>query len=70
VATQATLSRPIAEVVVLSNDFAKRREQATVRDLDAPGLPNGAEDRLLVVPPDPADLEVCGVGRGCEQPPR
>ena len=27
-------------------------------DLDAPGVPNGAKDRLLVVPTDPADLEV------------
>lgn len=27
-------------------------------DLDAPGVPDGAEDRLLVVPPDSADLKV------------
>ena len=26
-------------------------------DLDAPGVPDGAEHRLLVVPPDPAQLE-------------
>lgn len=32
--------------------------QAAVGDCDAPGVPNGAEDRLLVVPPDPADLQV------------
>ena len=27
-------------------------------DLDAPGVPDGAEHRLLVVPPDPANLEL------------
>jgi hypothetical protein len=29
-----------------------------VSDLDAPRVPDGAEDRLLVVPPDPANLKV------------
>jgi hypothetical protein len=29
-----------------------------VGDLDAPSVPDGAEHRLLVVPPDPAQLEV------------
>lgn len=56
---QATWSQPVAEVVAFSNDFANREErpQAPVGDLDAPGGPNGAEDRL-VVPSDPADLDV------------
>ena len=27
-------------------------------DLHAPSVPDGAEDRLLVVPPHPADLKV------------
>ena len=27
-------------------------------DLDAPGVPDGAEDRLLVVPANPANLDV------------
>ena len=31
--------------------------QATVGDLDSPGMADGAEDQLLVVPPDPAHLE-------------
>lgn len=41
-----------------------------VGDLDAPGMPDGTEDRLLVVPPDSAHLEVvvpaerAGGGRG------
>ena len=44
--------------------------ESTVRDLDAPGMPDGAEHRLLVVPADPAQLEVVapaelsGRGRG------
>jgi hypothetical protein len=32
--------------------------EATVSDLDAPGVPDGAEDRLLVVPANPANLDV------------
>jgi hypothetical protein len=41
-----------------------------VGDLDPPGVPDGAEDRLLVVPPHSADLKVvvaaesAGGGRG------
>ena len=30
----------------------------TVGDLDSPGVPEGANDRLLVIPPDPTHLEV------------
>ena len=33
-------------------------------DLDAPGVPDGPEDRLLVVPPDPADLDVAVAAEG------
>jgi hypothetical protein len=41
-----------------------------VGDLSAPGVPDGAEDRLLVVPPHPAHFEVvvpterAGISRG------
>lgn len=56
---QAIWSHPVAELVVFSNDFASRRAaQATVGNLDAPGVPDRVEDRLLVFPPSPADLEV------------
>jgi hypothetical protein len=56
---QATWSQPVAEVVVFSKDFARRRERPRqLGDLDSPGVPDGTEGRLLVVPPDPADLEV------------
>jgi hypothetical protein len=57
---QATWSQPVAEVVVFSNDFARRRERPmrAVGDLDTPGVPDGPEGGLLVVPPDPADLDV------------
>jgi hypothetical protein len=38
-------------------------------DFDAPGVPDGAEHWLLVVPTDPAQVEAMlpaeGVGRGC-----
>lgn len=38
-------------------------------DLDTPGVLDGAKDRLLVVPSNPADLEVVvaaeSAGRGC-----
>ncbi len=32
--------------------------EAAVGDLHAPGVPDGAEDRLLVVPPHPTHFEV------------
>ena len=55
VAMQATWSQPLAEVVVFSNGFARRGSgRGDVVDLDAPGVPDGPEDRLLVVPPHPA----------------
>lgn len=57
---QATWSQPVTDVVGV---LERRRQPAgasktAVGDLDAPGAPDGAEDRLLVVPPDPTDLEV------------
>jgi hypothetical protein len=43
-----------------------------VGDLDAPGVPDGTEHRLLVVPPNPAQLEVVvpaeSAGSGCGDP--
>jgi hypothetical protein len=54
------LKQPVADVVVFSNDFASRRERprrpwaTSTRQ----GVSDGAKDRLLVVPPDPADLDV------------
>lgn len=38
--------------------------QAAVGDLNAPGVPDGPEDRLPVVPPHSADLEVVGWAEG------
>ena len=37
--------------------LALTQAEAAVGDLDAPGVSYGAEDRLLVVPSDPADLD-------------
>jgi hypothetical protein len=46
-----------------------RTAEAAVADLDSPGVPDGAEHRLLVVPPDSAQLEVVVsaklAGSGC-----
>jgi hypothetical protein len=60
VAIQATRSHQVAEVVVFSNDFARRRgaSGAAVGDLDPPGVPDGPEDRQFIVPPGPVDLKV------------
>jgi len=59
VAVQATWSQPIAEVVVFSNDFAELRDRRpAVGDLDSPGVSDGTERRLPVVPADPAQLDV------------
>ena len=45
---------------------AARASEATVGDLDAPGLPDGAENWLLVGPPNPADLDVVALAeRAC-----
>lgn len=63
---QATWSQPVAEVVVFSKDFARRRERprrpwaTSTRQ----GVPDGSEGGLLVVPPDPADLDVVGAAEG------
>jgi hypothetical protein len=59
VATQATWSQPVADEVLFSNDFASRLLRPTpIGHFDSPGVPDGAEQRLLVLPPDPAYLEV------------
>jgi hypothetical protein len=45
--------------LVFSNDFAVGGTgQGNGGRLDAPGVSDGAEHRLLVIPPDPAQLEV------------
>jgi hypothetical protein len=59
VAMQTIWSQPVAAVLVFSNDFAVGGTgQGNGGRLDAPGVSDGAEHRLLVIPPDPAQLEV------------
>ncbi len=56
---QGTWSQPVADVVVFSNDFASGGSVRVDRGRPRPARRAGlAEHRLLVVPPDPAHLEV------------
>lgn len=68
VAMQATWGQLVAELVVFSNDFASRRERPrrpwATSTRQACRMPEGG---LLVVPPDPADLDVVVATEGARR---
>lgn len=69
---RATWSQRVAEVVVFSNDFARRRElpRRPWATSTCQACLMGRNTGCLSFPPDPAQVEVVVPARACGQRPR